>query len=57
MKELWFDKYVEALNELEDEGITGPMAEDIAAKRAEQDSADYLADLADMAKERRKYGD
>ena len=57
MKGLWFDKYVEALNELEDEGITGPRAEDMAAKRAEQDSADYLADLADMAKERRKYGD
>ena len=53
-KEIWFDHYAEALNDLEEQGVEN--ADEIAAQIAQQRTADTYADMIDYQRVARKEG-
>ncbi|HYT45389.1 MAG TPA: hypothetical protein VEP90_23880 [Methylomirabilota bacterium] len=50
MKEIWFDLYVEKLNELIDAGVDEKIADDTAALYAENRLKEYIPNLVDALK-------
>ncbi len=47
MKEIWFDLYVEKLNELIDAGVNEKIADDTAALYAENRLKEYVNEKSD----------
>ena len=64
-KDIWFDEYEKAYNEREERrdearsrGLKPPKEDDMQlAEQAHEAAIDRIADAADRAKDRRKYGE
>lgn len=54
-KDMWFDEYERLYNEREGGEIEG--TDEQLANRAHEAAVDKIADAADRAKDRRKYGE
>jgi len=54
MKEMWFELYVEKLDELADSGMDERQANDIATRYADNRLPDFIADLADYKRQSEK---